>query len=806
MSWSHSRKRTKSPSADHHDLFIASLIIVLGLWLRTEALLRLPSFIDEVIHLDRAHDVLNGLVFSGNIRKWLYPVVLSLFQPTGPEGLWLGRVLSALASAVTMASCIALGKSLGSRRAGLLAGLFYVLLPLAFFHERQALADSLLAAFTAFSTVLILWIARRPRLWLALPLGILLALANLTKIAALPYLGLPIAGIILLSPRRALLKSILTTTLALIAAVILVALAYRTSILVEKHQRNPEAKASSIQLDALISASPYRVLQTNLQRLTASSGQSSGTLDLVGSLQDYAEVDWRYLGFPMLLLIAAGIIGNGTQGNSRGVLYLVIPGFVFAVVPLIATRPTGFLAARYLVSTGPPLVVLGALGFHRLLEWAGPRRSLTPLLGAAAALGLILGPSFSFAAQLMADPSQVPLVRWDREQYIDGKSGGSGSDELTWFLANRWREGDGQPLYVLSNGFRLRLASLLGPRAAFIEDFDSLGANPPQLFAQTIASGETVYVFDGREKAPMPENPLGAHLELIASSQSAKSPMFLYRVSGAEADLADAVFTASVPDAHDLTTDYAALADYLKQQPPANIVAVFPRSHAEMLHAFDAQSIAPTVWPLSLQGATAALDSVQPQADASLIDVILVDEAHLDPDRQMLLALQGRWFFVSETWVGLLHQMRFITGPAHPQFTPMGAVWEDAIHLNGVSILDLEPAAGGILRLALQWDTDVLVHDSFKAFVHVIDSDGTLWAQYDGIPGNGLLPMTGWSPGDPVIDRLAISLPDDLPPGTYDLVAGIYQPESGLRLHVTAGGGDYSQSILLGQVTIALHP
>ena len=90
--------------------------------------------------------------------------------------------------------------------------------------------------------------------------------------------------------------------------------------------------------------------------------------------------------------------------------------------------------------------------------------------------------------------------------------------------------------------------------------------------------------------------------------------------------------------------------------------------------------------------------------------------------------------------------------------------------------------------------------------MHVIDSQGTLWAQHDGIPGNGLLPMTGWSPGEPVLDRIAISLPGDLPPGTYDLVAGIYQPESGLRLRVTAGGSTSPDSILLGQITVVLRP
>ena len=84
----------------------------------------------------------------------------------------------------------------------------------------------------------------------------------------------------------------------------------------------------------------------------------------------------------------------------------------------------------------------------------------------------------------------------------------------------------------------------------------------------------------------------------------------------------------------------------------------------------------------------------------------------------------------------------------------------------------------------------------------MIDTNGTLRAQYDGIPGNGLLPMTAWLPDDPVLDRIAISLPDDLAPGSYDLLIGIYQPASDLRLHVTAGPGNSPDSIPLGQILI----
>ena len=45
-----------------------------------------------------------------------------------------------------------------------------------------------------------------------------------------------------------------------------------------------------------------------------------------------------------------------------------------------------------------------------------------------------------------------------------------------------------------------------------------------------------------------------------------------------------------------------------------------------------------------------------------------------------------------------------------------------------------------------------------------------LVAQYDAVPGGGVLPMTTWIPGEIIHDRFAILLPYDLAPG--DSISG----------------------------------
>ena len=108
-----------------------------------------------------------------------------------------------------------LGFEVGGRRlawkTGLLAGLVYALLPMAVFHERQALADPLLAMLTLLATLLARRVADRPRTWLALLMGLTLAGAYLVKISALLYMVVPILAVALFSRPSDRLKALAAT-------------------------------------------------------------------------------------------------------------------------------------------------------------------------------------------------------------------------------------------------------------------------------------------------------------------------------------------------------------------------------------------------------------------------------------------------------------------------------------------------------------------------------------------------------------------------------------------------------------------
>ena len=96
------------------------------------------------------------------------------------------------------------------------------------------------------------------------------------------------------------------------------------------------------------------------------------------------------------------------------------------------------------------------------------------------------------------------------------------------------------------------------------------------------------------------------------------------------------------------------------------------------------------------------------------------------------------------------------------------APWGDAI-----------VSAGDTLNLRLYWFALTAPAHDYKVFVHLVrpDDSGPV-AQSDSQPNLGYRPMTGWMPGELVVDEQWVTLPPDLPAGHYRLLVGLYRPDT----------------------------
>ncbi len=95
---------------------------------------------------------------------------------------------------------------------------------------------------------------------------------------------------------------------------------------------------------------------------------------------------------------------------------------------------------------------------------------------------------------------------------------------------------------------------------------------------------------------------------------------------------------------------------------------------------------------------------------------------------------------------------------------------------------ELRRSARDKLDVSLYWHALATSQNNYKVFVHIIDADDRVLAQHDGEPSNGMRPMSTWLPGEHVKDDHRIGLGGQVPPGTYRLEVGLYDPASGERL------------------------
>jgi len=118
------------------------------------------------------------------------------------------------------------------------------------------------------------------------------------------------------------------------------------------------------------------------------------------------------------------------------------------------------------------------------------------------------------------------------------------------------------------------------------------------------------------------------------------------------------------------------------------------------------------------------------------------------------------------------------------QFTLLGYEW-----LNG------EPGAGTEVALITAWRVEGKPQPPLALFVHLLDLQGRLSGQFDGLGAN----PDSLRPGDVLLHVHRFTVAPDAPPGRYWLQLGLYNPETMARLPLA---GYETDRLLLTQVEI----
>jgi hypothetical protein len=108
------------------------------------------------------------------------------------------------------------------------------------------------------------------------------------------------------------------------------------------------------------------------------------------------------------------------------------------------------------------------------------------------------------------------------------------------------------------------------------------------------------------------------------------------------------------------------------------------------------------------------------------------------------------------------------------------------------------------LPLTLFWQASGPMVRPFKVFTHLVNAQGTVLAQHDAPPGGSCCPTHTWADGEVIVDEHLIPLDVNLPPGTYELVVGMYDEQAASRLPAYAASGEPlpGDSVTIRSVTI----
>ena len=94
---------------------------------------------------------------------------------------------------------------------------------------------------------------------------------------------------------------------------------------------------------------------------------------------------------------------------------------------------------------------------------------------------------------------------------------------------------------------------------------------------------------------------------------------------------------------------------------------------------------------------------------------------------------------------------------------------------------------GATVRVTLHWQGLRPMETDYTVFVHVVDEQGTIWAQGDSMPVGGERPTSTWQMGEIVEDRYEVTIDVEGPREGYVVEIGLYDQASGTRLPLSSG-------------------
>lgn len=759
------------------DWLLSLAVLGLAFWLRVADLWGPPVFVDEGAHLQWARlfvrdDPQYPVWMEGRLLTVLAFALLDVY---GPAPLWTARAVVVVVSLLNTAGSLALGRALAGRWGGVAAGLLYALLPYALFHDRQALGDPLSAAFGTLAVCAAIGLARRPRAAgpaVAVLAGAMLG-AGLSKFTGALYgVALALAGWRLARPahraavwrRYGLALGLAALATAAIPYVLGDRLGTQRGILLDQDLSLMQCPPALCRGDWAEQARRLPVALLSLFPLITA-----------------------YFGWPLVALAGLGLWPPRPNARALAAVLgasslLMLAAVVVAVRAEVVPRYVGFLAV--------PACALAAAGLHRAFDWLKARWPGWPATAALAGLGLLIARGFANTPALLISPEHARLAPIDERQYFIGAYSGLGFWDLTQTIQ---AEADPArpPFVVLGTTWHVLPMNAYFDARQF-QAYAAVDLTWPAVEA-ALAAGRPVYVLD--ELALGVEGDDAPGVVAVVPREGEAHTLRLRRFAPTEPAARAALFTLLFRKPEGFIDHYRQL---VAEAAPGEVLAPVPAGQAELLTGRAEVAVLTADPPWDPGAMVAALAALGPEAR---VRAVFLAPERLDPNREVERWLAEHLYHEGERWYGPVRVAAYAGAPAAGAALAPGARFGDALWLEAAEVLDPVAVPGGLVRLRLVYRAIGPTAAPLKVFVHLFEGERIV-SQHDGEPVAGFRPTTALAVGEVVVDRLALRLPADLPPGAYNLRVGVYAADTQERLPTLLANGQSADYVLLSTITI----
>ncbi len=126
----------------------------------------------------------------------------------------------------------------------------------------------------------------------------------------------------------------------------------------------------------------------------------------------------------------------------------------------------------------------------------------------------------------------------------------------------------------------------------------------------------------------------------------------------------------------------------------------------------------------------------------------------------------------------------------------------NSFDLSSAELSGVEFSAGDQVLVKLRWLASTATSARYTSFVHLSSDTSPFVTGFDREPCDAWYPTNQWHPGEIIEYVLPLSLPSDLPPGTYTVLVGMYDSATGERLPIAQFGRREPDRAMVGVIVV----